>query len=242
MTEPTDYELIADRFAAGIDRRPWNALYERPATLALLPAVRDRDVLDAGCGPGWYADWLAAKGARVVAVDRSPRMVELTQRRLAGRGQAICGDLCDLRQKLPDGSFDLVLSSLVLHYVPDLQRTFREWARLLRPGGRIVLSTHHPTHDSKSVVEPGYLVEEVIEEKWGWLGENMRYYRRPLSSLTEPLADAGLVIERIVEPRPSEELRLVDPKGYEQLRRLPAFLFLRARKEHTPQELLDHPD
>jgi SAM-dependent methyltransferase len=242
MTKPTDYDPIADRFAAEIDQRPWNALYERPATLALLPAVRDKDVLDAGCGHGWYADWLAAEGARVVAVDRSERMVELTQHRLAGRGQTICGDLCDLRQILPDAAFDLVLSSLVLHYVPDLEKAFREWARLLRPGGRIVLSTHHPTHDQKSVVEPGYLVEEIIQERWGWLGENMRYYRRPLSSLTEPLANAGFVMERIVEPHPGEDLRLADPKGYEQLRRLPAFLFLRARKDSTSQGLLDHAD
>jgi hypothetical protein len=93
-----------------------------------------------------------------------------------------------------------------------------------------VLSTHHPTHDPKSLLEPGYLVEEIIEERWGWLEEHMRYYRRPLSSLTEPVVDAGFVIERIVEPRPSEALRNADPEGYEQLRRLPAFIFMRARK------------
>lgn len=230
MPEPTDYDGIADRFAAEIDRRPWNALYERPATLALLPDVDDKDVLDAGCSHGWYADWLARRGARVVAVDRSPRMVELTTERLAGRGRAIRADLSDVRETLPDASFDLVLSSLVLHYVADLPRTFREWGRLLRPGGLLVFSTHHPTHDPKSLLEPGYLVEEIIEERWGWLGEQMRYYRRPLSSLTEPMADAGFVIERIVEPRPSEALRNADPEGYAQLCRLPAFIFMRARK------------
>jgi 2-polyprenyl-3-methyl-5-hydroxy-6-metoxy-1,4-benzoquinol methylase len=230
MREPTDYEAIANRFAAGIDQRPWNALYERPATLALLPDVNGQDVLDAGCGHGWYADWLARHGARVVAVDRSARMVELTTERLAGRGRVIRGDLSDVREILPDASFDVVLSSLVLHYVADLTSTFREWSRLLRPGGRLVFSTRHPTHDPKSWLEPGYLVEEIIEERWGWLGEQMRCYRRPLSSLTEPMADAGFVIERIVEPRPSEAFRNADPKGYEQLCRLPAFIFMRARK------------
>jgi SAM-dependent methyltransferase len=230
MPEPTDYEAIADRFAARIDQRPWNVLYERPATLALLPDVDGKDVLDAGCGHGWYADWLARRGARVVAVDRSARMVELTTERLAGRGRVIRADLSDLREILADASFDLVLSSLVLHYVADIPGTFREWARLLRSGGLVVLSTHHPTHDAKSLLEPGYLVEEIIEERWGWLAEQMRYYRRPLSSLTEPLADAGFAIERIVEPRPSEALKEADPKGYEQLSRLPAFIFMRARK------------
>jgi hypothetical protein len=61
----TDYDTIAERYAANIDDRPWNALYERPATLALLPEVDRLDVLDAGCGHGWYADWLLRHGARV---------------------------------------------------------------------------------------------------------------------------------------------------------------------------------
>jgi 2-polyprenyl-3-methyl-5-hydroxy-6-metoxy-1,4-benzoquinol methylase len=62
MTGQTDYDEIASRYAAGIDERPWNALYERPATLALIPDVRGKDVLDAGCGHGWYADWLVRNG------------------------------------------------------------------------------------------------------------------------------------------------------------------------------------
>jgi hypothetical protein len=75
------------------------------------------------------------------------------------------------------------------------------------------------------------MVEEIIQERWGWLDRNMRYYRRPLSSLSEPLAAAGFVIERICEPKPDEAFRQADPKGYEQLRRLPAFLLMRARKD-----------
>jgi hypothetical protein len=63
----------------------------------------------------------------------------------------------------------------------------------------------------------------LIEEKWGWLGEKMRYYRRPLRDLTEPLTAAGFVIERISEPTPNEGLKTKDPKGYDLLCRLPAF-------------------
>ena len=89
MPEPTDYDSIAARYAAEIDDRPWNALYERPATLALLPPVSNLDVLDAGCGHGWYADWLVRHGARVVGVDRSAAMVALAQARLTGRARII---------------------------------------------------------------------------------------------------------------------------------------------------------
>jgi SAM-dependent methyltransferase len=226
----TDYDTIAERYAANIDERPWNALYERPATLALLPQVDRKDVLDAGCGHGWYADWLLRHGARVVAVDRSAAMVALTQKHLKGRARVIQADVSNLRGVLADQSFDLVLSSLVLHYEADLRSVFAESARLLRPGGNMVFSTHHPVHDQVSILDPGYLNAELIEEEWGWLGAKMRYYRRPLRDLTGPLSDAGFVIERICEPTPSEELKLQDPKGYDRLCRLPAFIFLRARK------------
>jgi SAM-dependent methyltransferase len=230
VPEPTDYDSIAERYAAEIDERPWNALYERPATLALLPAVANLDVQDAGCGHGWYADWLVQHGARVVAVDRSTAMVALAQQRLAGRARVMLGDIGDLGGVLADQTFDLVLCSLVLHYEADLSGVFAEFARLLRPSGSLVFSTHHPVHDAASIIDPGYLNAELIEEDWGWLGAKMRYYRRPLRDLTEPLADAGFLIERLCEPTPGEELKLRDPKGYARLSRLPAFIFVRARK------------
>jgi len=141
------------------------------------------------------------------------------------------GDVSNLRNLLLSETFDIILSSLVLHYLPDLTETFREWARVLRPGGTLVFSTHHPIHQA-SLLDPGYLCTELIEEEWDWLAEKMRYYRRPLRALTEPLTGAGFVIERINEPTPSEALKMADPKSYDLLCRLPAFIFVRARKLH----------
>jgi SAM-dependent methyltransferase len=159
-------------------------------------------------------------------------MVALATERLGGRARAMTGDVSNLRDLFPGASFDVILSSLVLHYLADLTQTFRDWARLLRPGGTLVFSTHHPIH-AASLLEPGYLCAELIEEDWDWLGETMRYYRRPLRDLTEPLSAAGFVIERISEPTPGDALKAKDPKGYDLLRRLPAFIFVRARKLMT---------
>jgi len=234
MVGPTDYDTIASRYAAHVDERPWNALYERPTTLALLPDVGGKDVLDAGCGSGWYADWLIRNGARVVAVDVSRSMVELADGRLSGRARVLQADVRNLRGLILDEAIDLVLSSLVLHYLDDLSEVFVEWARLLRPGGMLVFSTHHPIHQA-SLLDPGYLQPALIEERWDWLDEMMRYYRRPLRDLTEPLAAAGFVIERICEPTPPEAFRIEDPKGYDLLCRIPAFIFVRARKRFPRQ-------
>jgi 2-polyprenyl-3-methyl-5-hydroxy-6-metoxy-1,4-benzoquinol methylase len=59
------YDALAESYAALVDTKPHNAYYERPATLSLLPDVRGKRVLDAGCGPGVYSEWLASRGLRL---------------------------------------------------------------------------------------------------------------------------------------------------------------------------------
>jgi SAM-dependent methyltransferase len=229
MPSATDYDPIADTYAAGVDKRLFNALYERPATLALLPDVGGLAVLDAGCGPGWYAEWLADRGAHVIAVDASRRMAALAGARLGARAAVHAADMAQLRGLVGDASLDLIVSSLALHYVADLPPLFAEWARVLKLGGQLVFSTHHPLYDLARLREASYLATELVEENWPWLGV-MRFYQRPLSAITEPMSAAGFAIERLVEPRPLPEFRDADPKNYEQLHRAPSFLLIRARK------------
>jgi SAM-dependent methyltransferase len=218
---PTDYDEVADRYAAGVDERPWNALYERPAMLALLPPVAGKDVLDAGCGGGWYTEWLTEHGARAVGIDRSAKMVEYAAARLGSTARVVCGDAGDLRGTFADASFDLIMSSLVIHYMDDLAATFAEWARVLRPNGWLAFSTHHPGGTERT---------ELVELEWKWLGTTMTSYVRPLRELLDPLAAAGFTVDRTASPSPSEAMRRGDPRGYERLRREPAFVFIRARK------------
>ena len=113
----------------------------------------------------------ARHGARVVAVDGSAAMVAFAQKRIAGRARVIQADVSNLRSILADETFDLVLSSLVLHYHADLSTVFAQCERLLRPAGTLVFSTHHPVHYRVDTFHPGYLNAELIEEEWGWLGE-----------------------------------------------------------------------
>src|SRR5262245_24979906 len=88
-----NYEQFADRYAARVETKAHNAYYERPATLSLLPDVKGLRVLDAGCGPGIYAEWLVDHGASVVAIDVTPRMVELTRERVSSRADVRQADL-----------------------------------------------------------------------------------------------------------------------------------------------------
>jgi SAM-dependent methyltransferase len=106
----------------------------------VFQAVRESSpgrFLDAGCGMGELAERVRQElGAEVVAVDISPRMVELT------RARGIDASEADV-QALPfdDGSFDCVAAGWLLYHVPDLDRGVRELARVLRPGGRLVAAT-----------------------------------------------------------------------------------------------------
>src|SRR5687768_6841087 len=123
------YTRLADALAARIDTKAHNAFYDRPAVLSLLPAVEGKRVLDAGCGPGVYAEWLAGQGAEVVGVDVCPRMVELARLRLGDRATVIEADLGRPLDIIPAASFDLVLSALAMDYVRDWDAAFREFFR-----------------------------------------------------------------------------------------------------------------
>ena len=104
--------------------------------------VRPERVLEVGCGWGELAEWIAREtGATVVAVDLSPRMVELARER------GVDARVADVQQ-LPfaDGEFDCVVAAWMLYHVPDLDRAFAELARVLRPGGRLVAATNSRFH------------------------------------------------------------------------------------------------
>ena len=83
------YDGKARQYAESVDTRPWNAHYERPAVILLLPALKDRNVLDAGCGSGWYAEYLLKQGAKVVAFDFNAEFVQLTHTRVGDRTKVL---------------------------------------------------------------------------------------------------------------------------------------------------------
>jgi len=235
--KPTfNYDDIADTYAAGVDSAPYNALYERPAMLEILPPVSGARVLDAGCGAGWYAAELAKRGALVTAIDASAALIDHARARFARAPlNAVAGQVelrvADLEQPLSfasDSSFDGIVSSLVLHYLREWVPTLREFRRILKPNGWFLFSTNHPAAESIRRETDRYLDVEPIDDYWKWLG-NVRYYRRSLSAIIEALTEAGLVVEKLVEPVPTEEFRKVKSQSYERLLKQPEFLLIRAR-------------
>lgn len=217
-----------------MDLKPWNAHYERPAVLSLLPPLAGLRVLDAGCGSGWYAEQLARSGAMVTAFDRNERFVALTRARVAGfEADVLRADLSDPLSFAADETFDAVVCPLVLHYVRDWGAPLKEFHRILKPGGILVFSTHHPFMDWKLFERADYFAIERLDDTWD-VGP-VSFYRRPLNAMSEALDAAGFWIERLLEPRPTEEFRQADPAGYERLQKNPWFLVIRARHQSVPK-------
>jgi SAM-dependent methyltransferase len=119
------------------------------ALAALAPS--SWTVVDAGCGDGFLTELLADRFARVIAVDHSPERLAAARERLRGRDVEMKLGEADALP-LPAASADAVFLSLVLHHVPERRSVLREAARVLRPGGRVVVVDLAP-HEEESLRE-----------------------------------------------------------------------------------------
>jgi SAM-dependent methyltransferase len=129
---------------------------EEPSVLALLANLPAGLVVDAACGTGRYAAHLAAQGRDVVGVDIAAEMLAIAEARVP-TGHFLVGDLCAL--PLATASMAGAVSGLALAHVDDLASAARELARVVRAGGRAVLSVPHPLVvallDFKAAIPPG---------------------------------------------------------------------------------------
>jgi len=175
------YEKMAEYYFEGVDTKPFNAYYERPATLSLLPPVAGKQVLDAGCAAGWYSKWLLDNGAHVTAIDFSPSMITMTKKRIGEKADVIQADLNEPIAFIKDQSIDIIVSSLTLHYIKDWDLVMAEFNRVLRPLGPLVFSVHHPFMDFTYFNRENYFATEIIQDAWQTNKGKIKvqFYRRP---------------------------------------------------------------
>lgn len=222
----------ARAYAAHSAQNFCNAKYERPALLAMLGDVRGMSVLDAGCAAGEYAAYLLAHGAHVTAIDASAAMTDIVKERF---GERVTAKQHDLREPLTwssDGAFDVVLSSLTLHYLRDWSVPLAEFHRVLKPGGTLLVSTHHPlmTYSLFRDAIGSYFDTVLVRDSWdiGGTPHDVCFYHRPLQDVAGALLHAGFSIERIVEPCLTEPQPGMDAQWFERLRTQPWFLIIEA--------------
>lgn len=230
VTSGNVYDDFGPYYADHVIGSTYNALYERPAALALAGDVRGLRVLDAGCGPGIHAAELLAGGAVLTGLDGSAGQLAVARERLGPDVPLHHADLSE-PLPLPDSGFDLVFSSLVLHYIRDWGPTLREFHRVLAPGGLLVASTHHPFMRRAVDAGTSYFDTYQWSEEWrrGDGRITMRFWHRPLHAITDALTGNGFQIDVLGEPQPLPEAEQRSPDAFAALSTSPQFLFVKAR-------------
>lgn len=122
--------------------QPGNGLFaiEEPIVREILGSVPGGVALDAACGTGRYTEYLAGQGHRVIGVDSSPEMLAHARARVP-EADLRPGDLHDL--PVPDDHVDIVVCALALNHLPEVGPAITEFARVLRPGGHLVITDVH---------------------------------------------------------------------------------------------------
>lgn len=236
------YRKLAKRYAEIIDVKPHNAEYERPALLRLMPDVKGKRVLDAGCGTGSLTEWLLDKGAEVIGVDASPHMLQHAEERVGGKARLVQHNLDDPLSFLENNTIDLIALSLVMHYIKNLEPLFHEFHRILKPGGELIFSLEHPISTFHDRPSDNYYEPSVTTYDWRGFTEEpvaVPSYRRALQDYTESLANAGFTIERLLEPKPSEKFKKTLPESYARHLIYPSFMVIKARAKPPSDEQPD---
>jgi ubiquinone/menaquinone biosynthesis C-methylase UbiE len=213
---------------------------EWPALRAMLPDLRDRRVVDLGCGLGWFCRWARQAGAaEILGLDVSEKM--LAGARSATTETNISYARADMeRLDLPVASFDLAYSSLALHYIDNLAGALATVHRALVPGGSLVFSVEHPifmapahpawtqnADGSKTWPVDGYLEEGP--RSTDWLAKGVIKQHRTVGTYLNLLIRLGFVISHVEEWGPTDAQIVVHPALADERQR-PPFLLVAATR------------
>jgi SAM-dependent methyltransferase len=213
---------IAWARSPGTDHFFWR--FSLPALLDLLPPP-GRLTVEIGCGEGRVARELGARGHRVVGIEGSPTLADAA--READPGFEV--HVADAQaMPLDDASAALVVASMMLLNVDDLDAVVAEVARVLAPGGRFCFSTTHPDSGRQKAGDDYFAVVRFAETRERD-GVRMTFHdvHRPLGSYFGAIERAGLFVEAVREPVP-DDAYVADHPQVARWRREPCFLLVRA--------------
>ncbi|MFD0871596.1 class I SAM-dependent methyltransferase [Paenibacillus residui] len=206
---------------------------------ALLPELRDKRVLDLGCGFGWHCRYAREELARsVVGIDLSEKM--LARAREDTNDSAIEYRRLAIEDiDFPAEEFDVVISSLALHYVERFDIVCRKVHHCLVSGGAFVLSVEHPIFTALAAQDWYYgpqgerlhwPVDDYQKEglrQTHFLEHDVVKYHRTVATYVNALTESGFSISKLSEPQPTVELQAQIPEMRDETRR-PMFLLIAA--------------
>ena len=213
-----------------------------PIITEVLGDLSDKVVLDAGCGNGYWVRRLVKSAAKVVGIDESSQLIEIAKKKknpdnAEFRVMDLLGDL-----DFVDATFDIILSSMVFHYLPSLDKPASEFQRILKPRGRVVICIQHPLYQyhfraldkagKKAETFPktvGYFDRTAIKQVTLFGKAELTTYNRPLEDYFKAFFKESFVLTDFREPEYTEELLEKNPR-YKEVREIPRALILEFKK------------
>ncbi|CAN7410200.1 class I SAM-dependent methyltransferase [Rossellomorea sp. LjRoot5] len=220
----------------------YNDFLEQPAMRDALPDLKGERVMDLGCGTGELSKYCIEMGASaVVGVDISEKMItRALQENKDENIKYVCSPIEDLT--FPTEPFDLIVSSLAIHYIEDYESLIRKLHTFLKPGGLLIYSIEHPVvtarKDMKNWWENAdgdrlhWAIDHYREEgkrEQHWYVDGVIKYHRTIPTLVNGLISHGFMLEKMHEPLPTEEGIKLMPSLKNEERR-PSFLIIISRK------------
>ena len=219
-----------------------NNLFEIPALFSMMPDLKDKTILDLGCGFGEHCKRFVESGAKkVIGIDISEKMLEIARQENADSKITYINMPMENISKLNE-KFDIVISSLAFHYVEDFSGVVKNIYDMLNENGVFLFSQENPlctcfsggnrwTKDENGnklyINLSNYGIEG--ERESSWFVDNVKKYHRTFSTIINTLIETGFTIEKIIEPLPTEDLLKKYPE-YKDLFHKPDFLLVKVRK------------
>lgn len=207
----------------------------------ILPDFNNKIVLDLGCGYGWHSLYAVKHGAsKVIACDISSKMIEAAKEKNNDSRidyRCVAFEESNFKQE----AFDIIICSLMIHYLPSYQEFVEKVYRWLKPNGILVFNVEHPVFTAQGSQDWDYDNEGRIrhfpvdnyyfegKRETNFLGETVIKYHRTLTTYLNELLKHGLEILQIKEPTVSSEALALHPEFKDELRR-PMMLIVSAQK------------
>ncbi|MFC6177152.1 class I SAM-dependent methyltransferase [Companilactobacillus huachuanensis] len=204
----------------------------------MLPDFQGKVVLNLGCGYGWHDRYAIEKGATaVVGVDMSEKMLQVAQSKTSSNKITYVHD--DITKiNFEDNKFDIVLSSLALHYVESFDEIVNKISHYLKSNGTFIFSVEHPIFTAQGSEEWNYDSDGQIKDfpvdnyfyegkrETDFLGETVVKYHKTLTTYLNGLLKNNFQITQIVEPMPPKDM--MDLPGMKDEMRRPMMLIVSA--------------